>query len=98
MKFHRWFGSVSDGPRDRFQGDLGGSVEGHEVHLVERQVHDASEVAFDHHVAADQLAHQVAHGRVLAQRHQRAEVAVNKGLQGPALQPVAQLLQQGDAC
>jgi hypothetical protein len=69
-------------------------VKGHEVHLVERHVHDAGEVAFDHHVAADQLAHQVAHRRVLAKRHQRSEVPVNKGLQGLALQPVAQLLQQ----
>ena len=56
--------------------DLGRAVQRQLVHLVERLVHQAGEQALDEEVAADQLAHQVADGRIVAERHQRAEIAI----------------------
>ena len=74
---------------DGFQGELDGFMKGHQVHLVERHVHDAGKVAFDHHVAADQFAHRISHGRVPAKRHQQIDIAVNEWLQRIAPEPTA---------
>ena len=56
--------------------DLRGAMQRQLVHLVQRQVHEPRHAALDHQAAADQAAHHVAHRAELAQRHQRAEVAV----------------------
>ena len=51
------------------------------MHLVERAVHEAREIAFDEELLADQEAHQAADRAVLAERDQRAEIAIGEGLE-----------------
>jgi hypothetical protein len=63
------------------------------VHLEERAAHQPREIALDQHALADDEAHQVADRAELAQRHQRAEVAVHERPQRLALEPALDLTQ-----
>ena len=46
------------------------------MHFIERQIHPASEETLEPDVAADEVAHEVADRRVLAERYQRAEISI----------------------
>src|SRR4051794_1456525 len=91
VQLHVRLGPAAHGPRQRAQDDLRGAVHGPLVHLVERAVHQPGEVALDHQPLAGDEAHQVADRAVLAQAHQRAEVAVDEGLERLAAQPAPDL-------
>ena len=59
-------GGRTAGPACRIE--LGRTVERVQVHAIERDVHDAREEALDENAAAEELAHEIADGAVLAQR------------------------------
>ncbi len=63
------------------------------VELVERHIHQPRERALDQQAAADQTPHQIADGRIFAERDQRAEIAVAERLERPAGEAVLDLAQ-----
>src|SRR5580658_4343110 len=65
-----------DHPGQRVEPDLDRSVQRQRVKLIEREIHESGEIAFDQEAAADQLAHERADRAVLTERHERAEIAV----------------------
>src|ERR1700688_3953844 len=86
VQLHDRLGSARDEARKRVEGHFGEAVEGELVHLVEREVHEAREIAFDSDVAADQGPHQIADGAVFSERDEGAEVAVAEGAERLARQ------------
>src|SRR6516225_2142660 len=80
MQLHLRLGAAINQTHGGVERDLDKAVQRIFVHLVERHIHEAREVAFDKEALADQFAHQTADRAVLAERHQRTEVAIMPGL------------------
>ena len=89
MQFHVRLCAARNPARKRIQQDRGDAVQRDLVHLVEGEVHEACKQALDPHPA-----HQIAHGRVIAKRHQRAEIPVAPWLGLPLGQKPLQLPRQ----
>jgi hypothetical protein len=89
MQFHVRLGAARNGARKSIQQDRGDAVQRNLVHLVEGEVHEACDHSLDPHPA-----HQFAHGRIIAKRHQRAEIPVAPWLDFPLGQKPLQLPRQ----
>ena len=89
MQFHVRLCAARNPARKRIQQDRGDAVQRDLVHLVEGEVHEACKQALDPYPA-----HQIAHGRVIAKRHQRAEIPVAPWLGLPLGQKPLQLPRQ----
>ncbi len=59
------------------QGGLRHPVQRPLVHLVERSIHPSSKYAFDEEIASEGEVHEIADRAHAAERHERAEVAVD---------------------
>ena len=71
MQFHVWFGSPRNRVGKRFQQDRGDSVQRGPVHLIERDVHKASDQALDPNPS-----HQFTDSGVIAEGHERAKIPI----------------------
>ncbi|MNE04780.1 hypothetical protein D3C80_973240 [compost metagenome] len=80
MQLHARAQHPVDAAHQHDEAGLDVTVQSHLVHPVEGDVDDAGDVAFHHHGAAHQVAHQAAHGGEAAQRDQGAVVVVEVGL------------------
>src|SRR5262245_45059384 len=81
VKLHVGLRAPRDDAAEGIEQNPGRPVQGQLMHLVEGPVHQAGNIALDEEVATDQMAHQIADGGVVAQRHQGAKVAIVPGQQ-----------------
>src|SRR5215203_1608177 len=86
MQLDPGLGSTGQSAGDGFEDHPPCTKQGHLVHPIERSIHHACKIAFDHELLSRQKAHKVTDGAVFAQRDQGSEVAVDKRLQRLALQ------------
>ena len=70
MQFDLWFGAPRDDARYCVKCDLDEAMKLVLVHLVERHIHEAREIALNEKVSANERAHQAPDRAVLAKRHQ----------------------------
>lgn len=66
MQFDLWLGAPRDDARDCVKRDLDEAMKLILVHLVERHIHEAREVAFNEKVSAHERAHQAPDRAVMA--------------------------------
>src|SRR5260370_32895959 len=63
----------------------------HLMHLVERAIHQTGKRPLDEQAFAQEEAHQAADRAQAAERHQRAEIAIEEGLERLTLEAPSQL-------
>src|SRR5262249_24537209 len=90
MQLAPWLGAARDEPGQGVEQDFGDAVQCIEMHAIEHHVHEPREQSFDEQRAAEERAHQRADGRILAERYERAEIAVAPRLERPAREPARQ--------
>src|SRR5215207_3039972 len=78
MQLDPGLGSTGQSAGDGFEDHPPCTKQGHLVHPIERSIHHACKIAFDHELLSRQKAHKVTDGAVFAQRDQGSEVAVDK--------------------
>src|SRR5882672_8728722 len=87
-------GAAGDQPGERVERGFDDAVKGKLVHLVEGAIHQARKNALDPEALSEQDSHQIAYGRVFAERDQRAEIPVAPFLQRLAGETPPDLLEQ----
>ena len=69
MKLHHGRVAWAKGSADRTEDHVRESVKGSLVHLIERTIHQTSEVAFNEEILPDEKSHQISDGTELTEGH-----------------------------
>src|SRR5215211_6204619 len=91
MQLDPGLGSTGQSAGDRLEDHPPCTKQGHLVYPIERSIHHACKIAFNHELLSRQKTHKVTDGAVFAQRDQGSEVAVVKPLQRLAVQTTSHL-------